>query len=138
AELSDAEIGVPQAVEPVLTNTYADSVTLANLEVTVGGPDAADVTSTDISDCEKTLTIGDSCTPHASFTPSHLGTEEVDFTVAADINGGASTVHFAATANVVPRQMQGSRDAIDFGSSQAGATPASPHSRPTNTSGPSQ
>jgi uncharacterized repeat protein (TIGR01451 family) len=135
ADLGDVEIGVPQAIDPVLTNTYADSVTLANLDATVGGPDAADVTSTDLSDCETTLTIGASCTPHASLTPSHLGAEEVDFTVTADINGVASTVHFTSTANVVPRQMHVSPDSIDFGSYQAGRTTASTTVTLTNSSG---
>jgi uncharacterized repeat protein (TIGR01451 family) len=135
ADLGDAEIGVSQAVDPVLTNTYADSVTLANLQVTVGGPDAADVTSTDVSDCEKTLTIGDSCSPHASFTPSHLGAEEVDFTVAGDINGVASTVRFKATANVVPRLMQVSPGTVDFGSFQAGGTTPGTTVTLTNSSG---
>ena len=135
SDLGDVEIGVARDIAPTFTNTFADTLTLSDLTVTVGGADSADVTSTDVSDCETTLAIDESCAPHASFTPSHLGAQEATFTVTGEINGVASTLRFKAVANAVPRLMQVAPTSIDFGSVQAGHTSAPTTVTLTNTSG---
>jgi uncharacterized repeat protein (TIGR01451 family) len=114
-DLGDQEIGVPISGSLTFTSGFPADITILNASVVVGGPNASDITSFDISECVGTIEPGESCSLKATATVGGEGPRSATFVITADINGIASTLRGTVLANGVPAPATVSPASLAFG-----------------------